>query len=323
MKERRKKVIKMKDKRVLFMGTPKFACNVLQMLIDNCNVVGVVCQPDKETGRHHELTKCPIKEMAEEHNIKVFQPIKLRDEYQEILKVNPDVIITCAYGQMLNEEFINAPKYKTINVHASLLPKLRGGAPIQRAIMEGLDETGITIMRTDKGMDSGDIISSSAIPILEDDNYETLSNKLSVLGSNLLKETLPSIFDETCLYIPQNHEEKTLAKIITKEDEFISFNDTTKNIYNKIRALYPTPICYGVLDDQRIKICEASYNIKNNENKECGVIKTATKDGIVVSCLDGEIIIKKLQPVGKRIMDVKEYLNGIDKNKLLNKKFCL
>lgn len=309
----------MKEKRVLFMGTPEFSVNVLEKLIEYTTVVGVVCQPDKEVGRKKVLTKCPVKVIAEQNNIKVFQPYKLKEEYESILEVNPDVIITCAYGQMLNEEFLNYPKYKTINVHASILPKLRGGAPIERAIMEGHEETGITIMRTDKGMDSGDIITSKSIIIEDTDTKESLSNKLSILGAELLIETLPSIFDETCSYIKQNHDEKTIARIITKEDEYLSFDDTKKNIYNKVRALYPEPACYATLDNERLKIYETT--IGDNMCGENGKIVEIYDNGIGVSCKDGEIIIKKLQVAGKKVMTAREYLNGTNKDKLLGKVF--
>ena len=309
----------MKEKRVLFMGTPEFSVRVLEKLIEYTTVVGVVCQPDKEVGRKKILTKCPVKVAAESHNIKVFQPYKLKEEYETILEVNPDVIVTCAYGQMLNEEFLNYPKYKTINVHASILPKLRGGAPIERAIMEGCVETGITIMRTDKGMDSGDIITSKSIIIEDTDTKESLSNKLSILGADLLIETLPSIFNETCSYIKQNHDEKTIARIITKEDEYLSFDDTKKNIYNKVRALYPEPACYAILDNERIKIYETV--IGDNMCGENGKIIEIYDDGIGVSCTDGEIIIKKLQVAGKKVMTAREYLNGVNKDKLLGRVF--
>lgn len=309
----------MKEKRVLFMGTPEFSVRVLEKLIEYTTVVGVVCQPDKEVGRKKILTKCPVKVVAEQNNIKVFQPYKLKEEYESILEVNPDVIITCAYGQMLNEEFLNYPKYKTINVHASILPKLRGGAPIERAIMEGYEETGITIMRTDKGMDSGDIITSKSIIIEDNDTKESLSNKLSILGADLLIETLPSIFNETCLYIKQNHDEKTIARIITKEDEYLSFDDTKKNVYNKVRALYPEPACYAILDNERIKIYET--DIGDNMCGENGEIVEIYDDGIGVSCKDGEIIIKKLQVAGKKVMTAREYLNGVNKDDLLGKIF--
>ena len=185
--------------------------------------------------------------------------------------------------------------------------------------MEGYVETGITIMRTDKGMDSGDIITSKSIIIEDNDTKESLSEKLSLLGADLLIETLPSIFNETCLYIKQNHDEKTIARIITKEDEYLSFDDTKKNIYNKVRALYPEPACYAILDNERIKIYETT--IGDNMCGENGEVVEIYDNGIGVSCKDGEIIIKKLQVAGKKIMTAREYLNGVNKDKLLGKIF--
>ena len=187
----------MKDKKVVFMGTPSYSIPVLEMLIENTDVIGVVTQPDKEVGRKKVLTPCKVKEYALEHNIKVLSPKKLREEYQEIIDLNPDIIITCAYGQIIPEKLIYAPKYNTVNVHGSLLPKYRGGAPIQHAIMNGEKETGITIMYTDKGMDSGDIITEETLEIKENDTYDIISEKMSKLGAKLLKQTLPDIFNQT------------------------------------------------------------------------------------------------------------------------------
>lgn len=305
----------MKDKKVIFMGTPSFAVPVLQKLIDNCDVIGVVCQPDSYVGRKRILTKCPVKQLAELNNIKVLQPEKLRNNYECITSLNPDIIITCAYGQILPEELLEYPKYKTINVHGSILPKLRGGAPIQRAIMEGYEETGITIMRTDKGMDSGDIITCKSINIEDNDDYGSLSEKLSILGANLLIETLPMIFNNECKYIKQNENEVTFAKIIKPEDEHIDFNKPSIEIRNLVRALSPTPYGYAMLNDERIKICEVE--IGNNTCEEIGKIINMYKDGIGVSTSNGEVIIKKLQMPGKKIMFAKDYLNGINKDKLL------
>lgn len=309
----------MKDKKVLFMGTPLFATVVLDALIRNTNVVGVVCQNDKIVGRKKILTKCPVKVMAEEHNIKVYQPINLKQEYKELLQDEPDIIITCAYGKILNEELINYPKYKTINVHASLLPSLRGGAPIQRAIMNNFSQTGITIMRTDKGMDTGDIIEEEAIDIDFKDTYESLSIKLSKLGADLLIKTLPSIFDNTCIYKKQDSNNATMAPLIKAIDEKISFDDTKINIYNKIRALYDTPIGYAILDGKKVKIAEAI--IGDNRCCKNGEIIKIYKNGIGVACLDGEIIIKKLQVEGKKMMDAASFLNGVNKDLLLGKRF--
>lgn len=309
----------MKNLKVVFMGTPSFAVPVLEKLIENTNVIGVVTQPDKEVGRKKILTKCPVKLLAEEYNIKVLQPVKLRSEYRDIISLNPDMIITCAYGQILPFELLDFPKYKTINVHGSLLPKYRGGAPIQRSIMNGDKTTGITIMRTDAGMDSGDMIAKQEIDILENDNYETLSNKLSILGAELLIDTLPSILEETCTYTKQNEDEITFAPIIKKEDEILDFNDTTTNIYNKIRALSPTPSCYALLEGERVKFYDSK--IGTNKLNEAGKIINIYKDGIGISTSDGEIIITKIQMPGKKQMLVRDYLNGNNELLIIGKKF--
>lgn len=307
----------MKNKKIVFMGTPEFAIPILESLINNYDVIGVVCQPDKEVGRKHVLTICPVKQLAINNNVKIFQPTRLKNDYQSIIDLKPDMIVTCAYGQILPFELLNYPQYKTINVHGSILPKLRGGAPIERAIMNGYEETGITIMKTDKGMDSGDIITAKSIIIDHKDTYKSLSGKLSILGAELLIETLPSIFNKTCKYIKQNDKEVTFAPIIKSVDEHLDFNDTSINIYNKIRALYPNPACYVVIDSKRVKIYEAEMG--NNRCGDNGEIIEIYPNGIGISCKDSEIIIKKLQVEGKNIMDAKEYLNGKDKDELLGK----
>lgn len=308
----------MKDKKIVFMGTPIFSVPVLEKLIENYNVIGVVTQPDKEVGRKRILTKSPVKIFAEQNNIKVLQPIKLRDEYQDIIDLNPDMIVTCAYGQILPKELLEYPKYKTINVHASLLPKYRGGAPIHHAIINGEKTTGITIMRTDVGMDDGDIITKREIEILDTDDYETLSNKLSILGSDLLIETLPDIFNEKVTYQKQNNEEATFAYTIKRDDERLDFTKTTNEIYNKIRALSLTG-SYAILDDEEIKIYSSFKGEKIGSIE--GQIICIYKDGIGLATSDGEIIITSIQVPGKKKMLVKDYLNGINKDSLIGKIF--
>lgn len=308
----------MKNQRIIFMGTPSFSVPVLEALIANYHVVLVVCQPDKEVGRKKQIEFSPVKKVALENNIPVLQPKKLKLEYQEILKYNPDMIITCAYGQILPEPFLNYPPFKTINVHASLLPKLRGGAPIHHAIIEGHNKTGITIMRTDKGMDSGDIISQKEIPILKEDTYDTLSSKLSLLGAELLIDTLPSIFNNTAVYHHQNKDEVTFGYTISRDDEKLDFFKTTIEVYNKIRGLSSIPGSYAYLEDKEIKIYSSS--IGTNTYKEPGIIFNIYKDGIGVSTLDGEIILKEIQISGKKRMPVRDFLNGVAKEKLLYQK---
>lgn len=308
----------MKDKKIVFMGTPNFSVPVLDALIKNYDVVGVVTQPDKEVGRKKVLTKSPVKILAEENNIKVFEPKKLREEYQDIIDLNPDMIVTCAYGQILPKELLEYPKYKTINVHASLLPNYRGGAPIHHAIINGEKTTGITIMRTDVGMDDGDIISKEEIEIKEDDDYVSLSNKLSILGKDLLIKTLPDIFDEKVKYIKQNEEEATYAYTIKRADEKLDFNKTTDEIYNKIRALSETG-SYSILENEEIKIYSARKGEKMGSIN--GQIICIYKDGIGVATKDKEIIITMIQVPGKKKMPSKDYLNGINKDSLIGKIF--
>ncbi|MGL4738043.1 MAG: methionyl-tRNA formyltransferase, partial [Cellulosilyticaceae bacterium] len=209
----------MKDLKVVFMGTPDFSVNVLSSLIAYTQVIGVVTKPDQLVGRKQVLTEPAVKKVALENHIKVIQPTKIREEYQRVLDLEPDVIITCAYGQFLPKEILEYPKYGCINVHASLLPKLRGGAPIHRAIIDGYTTTGITIMHMGLKMDNGDIISQRSIPIEINDNVGSLHDKLSQLGAELLIETLPSIVNGQANRIVQNEEEVTFGYNISREDE--------------------------------------------------------------------------------------------------------
>ena len=303
--------------RVVFMGTPEFACNVLEGLIENYDVVGIVSQPDKEVGRKRILTNTPTKEIGIKNNIKVLRPIKIRNEYESVLDLKPDLIVTCAYGQIIPEEILNCPKLGCINVHASLLPKYRGGAPIHRAIINGEEETGITIMYMDKGMDTGNIISQESIKIEEDDNLETLSNKLSILGTKLLLETLPSIIDGTNDSIKQDDSLVTYGYNIKPEEEHIDFNKSSREIYNLIRGLSPVIGAYFMMDGNRVKVFKS--RIGNEKYDNIGVINKIYKNGIGISCKDGEIIIEEIQPFGKKKMDVSSYLNGIKKEELIGK----
>ena len=309
----------MKNKKVIFMGTPEFAVPILQMLIENTEVLLVVTQPDKEVGRKKEKKFSPIKELAIKNNIETFQPIKIKEDYKYILEKNPDIIITCAYGQIIPNELIERPKYGAINVHASLLPKLRGGAPIHHAIIDGYKKTGITIMYMSSKMDAGDIISQKEITINEKENVGTLHDKLSKIGTELLKETLPLIFEQKNERIKQNEEEVTFGYNITREEEKIDFNKTAEQVYNQIRGLNPFPLAYAILNEEETKIIEANINEKTIG--KVGEITEITKNSIIVKCKDKSIEITKIKPFGKRIMEVKDYLNGIKKETLLNKEF--
>lgn len=301
----------MKDKRVVFMGTPEFSVPVLEMLIENTNVVLVVTQPDKEVGRHHELKATPVKECALKHNIEVYQPIKIRNEYEHILEMNPDIIITCAYGQIIPSILLDTPKYKAINVHASLLPKLRGGSPLHKCIIDGYKETGVTIMYMAPGMDDGDIIAQRSVEIKDTDNVGIIHDKLSIMGRDLLLETLPNIFSGNITRTKQDPNEVTYAYNIKREEEKIDFNKTAREVFNQIRGMYPFPVAYTTLNGEVIKICEV--RIGNSSKGKPGEIIETSKDGISVMCKDKNIIITRLKPSGKKEMTAKDYLNGKNK----------
>lgn len=312
----------MKNLKVIFMGTPDFSVNVLNSLIYHTNVIGIVTKPDKLVGRRQVLTEPTVKKVALENNITVIQPTKIREEYQSIIDLNPDVIITCAYGQFLPKEVLDYPKYGCINVHASLLPKLRGGAPIHRAIIDGYTSTGITIMHMGEKMDNGDIISQKSIEIEKTDNVGTLHDKLSLLGAELLIETLPSIVNGQANRIVQNEEEVTFGYNISREDEHIDFNKTKIEIFNQIRGLNPWPVAHAILEDKEIKIYEAIIGEENYNEKSNGEIVKLYKDGIGIKVSDGEIILKTIKPSGSKKMSVKDYFNGFkEKDTLIGKVF--
>ena len=307
----------MKNKNVVFMGTPDFAVPVLKMLIEKTNVIMVVTQPDKEIGRKKEIKYSPVKQIAINHNIAIFQPSKIRLDYEPLKKLDIDLIVTCAFGQILPREILELPKYGAINVHASILPKYRGSAPIQWALLNGDKTTGVTIMYMDEGMDTGDIIISKEIPINDADNVGTLHDKLSILGKDTLENVLKSIFNKTNTRIKQG-DNYTLAPKLTREDEHINFNNNGRDIINKIRAFNPWPLANIIIDNKEIKVIEAKF-VKKDVNK-VGEIVDITKDKLGISCNDGIIYLEKIKPMGKKEMDIKSFLNGIDKKEYLGKK---
>ena len=305
---------------IVFMGTPDFSVPVLKELINNYHVSLVVTQPDKPVGRKGILTKSPIANLAIENNIPVFQPVKIKEDYEEVIKANPDMIVTCAYGQIIPKILLDLPKYGCINVHASLLPKLRGGAPIHHAIIDGYEKTGITIMYMDENMDSGDIIKQQEVEIKDEYTTAILHDLLSQMGASLLMETIPSILEGKNDRIPQNKDEVTFGFNIKKEDEFINFNAKTKDVFNQIRGLNSWPVGYTLFDGKRLKIYESSIG-NNNSNVLAGVITKIYPDAIGVKTLDGEILLKTVQMEGKNKVTVKDFLNGFkDLNSLIGKK---
>jgi len=297
--------------RIVFMGTPDFAVNILQVLIDSeYSVVGVVTQPDRLVGRKKVLTPPPVKKLALENNISVFQPERIKNNYKQVIDWHPDIIITCAYGQIIPKELLELPEYKAINVHASLLPKYRGGAPIHRAIIDGEKETGISIMYMDEKMDEGNIISQEKIEIKKDYNVGTLHDKLSLIGAKLLMETLPSIFSNTNKSIKQDNAKATYAYNIKPEDEKIIWDKNSEQIYNQIRGLNPWPGAYTLLDNKRVKVYK-SIEVSNNKSGQPGEIISIVKDGIIVKAGNNTSIkLLEVKLAGKRLQTIKEILNG-------------
>ena len=302
------------------MGTPIFASIILDELIKKYNVIMVVCQPDREKDRKGNIIYSPCKKLAIENNIQVFQPLKIRDEYQKILDMNPDIIITAAYGQIIPDIVLNYPKYGAINVHGSLLPKLRGGAPIHHAIINGDKEIGVTIMYMDKRMDAGDIISQRAIPLTNDMNLDIAYEKLAIIGRDLLIETIPSIINGTNNRIHQDENEVTFGYNITKEEEKINFDDTSMNVYNKIRGLSSVPGAYAIINNKRMKVYSSTISDIKSKNLP-GVIEDIRNDGIYVNTKDYIIKLTDIKLEGKKRCQVHEFINGIKKEDYIGVKF--
>ena len=310
----------MKDIKVIFMGTPIFASIILDELIKKYNVIMVVCQPDREKDRKGNIIYSPCKKLAIENNIQVFQPLKIRDEYQKILDMSPDIIITAAYGQIIPDIVLNYPKYGAINVHGSLLPKLRGGAPIHHAIINGDKEIGVTIMYMDKRMDAGDIISQRAIPLTNDMNLDIAYEKLAIIGRDLLIEIIPSIINGTNNRIHQDENEVTFGYNITKEEEKINFDDTSMNVYNKIRGLSSVPGAYAIINNKRMKVYSSTISDIKSKNLP-GVIDDIRNDGIYVNTKDYIIKLTDIKLEGKKRCPVHEFINGIKKEDYIGVEF--
>ena len=310
----------MKNINVVFMGTPTFAVPILESLINEYNVVMVVCQPDREKDRKGNIIYPPCKTLALENGIEVFQPYKISEEYQKVLDKEPDIIVTAAYGQIIPSIILNYPKYGCINVHGSLLPRLRGGAPIHHAIINGDSEAGVTIMYMDKKMDAGDMISKRSVEIKENTTLDELYSEISLLGRDLLIETLPKIINGTNDRIKQDEEEVTFGFNITKEEEKINFNNNSNDIHNRIRGLSSIPGAYAILNGKRMKIyLSEKTNIKSKN--EPGVIEDITSDGIFVNTGDFIIKLKDIKLEGKKRCNVSEFINGIKREDYIGVKF--
>jgi methionyl-tRNA formyltransferase len=299
--------------KIVFMGTPEFSVPILQQIInDGYEVIGVVTQPDRPVGRKRILTPPPVKVEALKHAIPVFQPEKIRqeEELEKILSLEPDLIVTAAFGQILPNNLLEAPKYGCINVHASLLPELRGGAPIHYAIIQGKQKTGVTIMYMVEKLDAGDILTRVEVPIAEEDNVGTLHIKLSAAGAQLLSETLPPLLAGRLTPKPQNNEEATFAANIKREQEKINWTKTGEEIFNHIRGLNPWPVAFTTLNGQVLKIWRAK-KVAGQKGAVPGTVLKVEADGFTVSSGNETAInIIELQPSGKTKMMSEQFLRG-------------
>lgn len=297
--------------RIVFMGTPDFSVPVLKNLVnEGYNIVGVVTQPDRPKGRKKALTPPPVKVEAEKHQLPVLQPEKIRNEVADVLALNPDLIITAAFGQILPNELLEAPKYGCINVHASLLPELRGGAPIHYSILQGKKKTGITIMYMAEKLDAGDILTQVEVEIEERDTVGLLHDKLSQAGVTLLLETIPSLLEGKITPKKQDDSQATFASNIKREQEKVDWSKTGEDIYNQIRGLNPWPVAFTMFNNQVIKLWW-SEKMPNSNDAQPGTVIGIDTDGFVVATGNATAIkITELQPSGKKKMSGEDFLRG-------------
>jgi len=308
---------------IVFMGTPDFAVPSLKGIINEFGAKAVFTQPDKPKGRGKKMAMSPVKEVAIEKNIPVFQPEKLKNDV-EMLKMlkdmKPDFIIVVAYGQVLTKEVLDIPKYGCINLHASLLPKYRGAAPINWAIINGEKESGNTTMFMDVGLDTGDMLLKSHVEITEDMTAGQLHDILMEDGSQLLIRTIKGLLEGTITREKQGETSTEYAKMLNKDIAKIDWNESNINIKNLIRGLNPWPIAYTQYNGQSMKIYEAKV-LDDNSSKEPGYILDVTKEGIKVGCKEGVLLLQTIQFPGGKPMYVSEYIKGheIEKDIILGK----
>ncbi|SDF07746.1 methionyl-tRNA formyltransferase [Fontibacillus panacisegetis] len=302
---------------IVFMGTPDFAVPSLESLIkEGYNVVGVVTQPDRPQGRKKILTPTPVKEAALKYGLPVLQPQRMRspEAVEELAALSPDLIVTAAYGQILPAAVLEMPQYGCLNVHGSLLPKYRGGAPIQRSIINGEKETGITLMYMAEGLDTGDMIAKSVVPIEDKDTSGTIFEKLSIAGAKLLIEQLPRVLDGTADRIPQNDEESTYARNLSREDERIDWSASSREVFNRVRGLVPFSGGFTLWNEEVFKIWEIAKptqaGVGSSSGEVPGTVLHLSGDGIEVKTGDGSVLLTRVQPAGKKTMETSEFIRG-------------
>ena len=300
--------------KIIFMGTPGFSVPILDGLVEaGYEVLRVVTQPDRPVGRKKVLTPPPVKEAALKHNIKVLQPEKISGsaEMDEIMTLEADLIVTAAFGQFLPESLLESPRLGAINVHASLLPKYRGGAPVHYSIINGDDKTGVTIMRMIKKMDAGAILTQESLPIEKTDDVGSMFEKLSLLGKKMLLEMLPDFLEGKIKDTPQEESQVTYSPNITREEEQIDWQKTSGLVDSQVRGMRPWPVAYTMHQDSRVKIWDTMV-LEETTTEKPGTIIQINKKNFWVACGEGTVLqINDLQPAGKGRLKAVEYLNGV------------
>lgn len=299
------------EMRTLFMGTPDFALQTLQGLIDaGCNLIGVYTQPDRPKGRGKQLAAPPIKELALHHDIPVYQPIKLRqpEAVAELEALAPDLIVVVAYGQILPKSVLDIPRYGCINVHASLLPRYRGAAPINKAIIDGETETGITTMYMDVGLDTGDMLIKKSLTIGPQETAGELHDRLAVLGRETMEETLQKLCAGTLQREVQDDDQSTYASMMKKEDGRIDWSRSAVEVHNQIRGLDPWPGTYTSLNGELLKLARTSPEAADGGKP--GSIMSADNNGVSIACGTGTLLVKELQLAGRKRLAAGDFLRG-------------
>lgn len=306
----------MEDKKIIFMGTPQIAADVLQALLDAGAPVSLaVTQPDRKVGRKQTIVFSPVKQLAEKYGIPVFQPEKIRRENERLLEENADLIVTCAYGQILSQDNLDSAKQGAVNLHGSILPEYRGCAPIQRAILDGKTETGMALMKMEKGMDTGGVMDLARIEITPDMTSDELFQIMGKEAGELIVKNLPVLLSGKAEFVPQDDSKWTYAAKIEKEDEKIDFSKPDAAIYNQIRALSEDPGAWCIAAGKKLKILKAVYvPYSDEESREPFVFAKEGKKGMSIHLRDGKLMLKKVQLEGKPAMDIAAFANGAGRN---------
>lgn len=303
----------MEQKKIIFMGTPPIAQTMLERLVkDGYAIISVVTQPDRKAGRRQEVVMPPVKEYALTQGLPVYQPEDIRCAYEPLLQLDADLIVTCAYGQFIPQILLEKPRFGAINLHASLLPKLRGGAPVHKAIINGDTQSGMSIMRMVRKMDAGAVMAQCRVAIEETDTAGTLFDKLAVAGAELLSESLPHIFDGSAVFVEQNEAEATFAYTIRREEEKIDFSQPLDVVYNHARGLIPFPVGYALHEGKKVKLHRVR-RLPAKHDWEAGTCVGMLENGFAVALPGGYLLIDEIQVEGKKKCDARAFFNGAGK----------